>query len=184
LATNLLVSQEGDNKLRQQRGFSLIELLIVVAIILVIAVITVPNLLRARIAANESSAVQTVRQISTAETSYHISFPQVGYAPDLPSLGGPMNGCAPTPTAACILDSVVSSGSKSGYKFFAAGFAFNGSPINTQFVSSSAPTTFNKTGVRNCCIATDDGSGRAKPVSPAGTPVPDVPSCLAYSLLD
>jgi type IV pilus assembly protein PilA len=170
--------------MRQQRGFSLIELLIVIAIILIIAVITVPNLLRARIAANETSAAQSVRQISTAETSYHITFPQFGYAPDLASLGGPVGACAPTPAAACILDSVVSSGKKSGYQFFAAGFAFNGSPINTQFVASSAPSAFNKTGVRNFCVATDDGAVRARAGIAGGIPAPDVPTCLAYGLLN
>jgi type IV pilus assembly protein PilA len=170
--------------MQKQAGFSLVELLIVVAIILVIAVITVPSLLRARIAANESSAVETLRQISTAETSYHITFPQVGFAPDLSSMGGPMNGCAPAPATACILDSVVSGGNKSGYKFFAAGFASDASGINNQFVASSAPLTFNKTGVRNFCIATDDGAVRGQPGTPGGTPAPDVPTCLAYTLLN
>ncbi len=169
--------------MRKQAGFSLVELLIVVAIILIIAVITVPNLLRAKISANESSAVQTLRQISTAETSYHTTYPQVGYAADLTSLGGPMN-CAPSPAAACILDTVVSSGNKSGYTFLAAGFAFGSSAINTQFVASSAPMTFNKSGVRNFCIATDDGAVRAQPGTPGGTPVADIPSCLAYTLLN
>src|SRR6266498_1139008 len=169
--------------MRKQFGLSLIELLIVVAVILVISAITVPSLLRGRIAANESSAVEAVRQISTAETSYHITYSQVGYAPDLSSLGGPMSGCTPSPAAACILDSVITSGTKSGYKFFAAGFSSGASAINTQFVGSSAPLNFDKTGVRNFCLATDDGSVRAQPGTPGGIPAPDVPTCLAYSLL-
>src|SRR6266566_2007406 len=103
-----------------ERGFSLVELLIVVAIILVLAVISVPNLLRSKIAANEASAMQTVRQISSAEMSYTNSYPAVGFASDLLSLGGPVTGCTPAPTNACILDGVVSSGNKNGYKFFAA----------------------------------------------------------------
>src|SRR5436309_13197848 len=74
----------------RESGFSQLELLIVVAVILVLAVIAVPSLLRSRIAANEASAVNTVRQISNAEMSYNSSYTAVGFAPDLTSLGGPV----------------------------------------------------------------------------------------------
>ncbi|MGE5205675.1 MAG: prepilin-type N-terminal cleavage/methylation domain-containing protein, partial [Chlamydiota bacterium] len=80
---------------RRAKGFSLIELLIVVAIILIIAAIAIPNLLRARISANEASAVSSIRTIQQAELSYTTSYPNNGYAAQLSNLGGAVP-CVPT----------------------------------------------------------------------------------------
>jgi type IV pilus assembly protein PilA len=161
-------------------GFSLIELLIVVAIILIIAAIAIPNLLRAKIASNESSAAASVRSIATAEVAYNSAYPTLGYAAALANLGGPASGCAPSSTSACIIDSVLSSGAKSGYSFVAKGFSGSGG-INDAFVASSAPVAFNQSGVRNFCIVTD-GVLRSNPGVGGGVPAPDVPTCQAYAV--
>src|ERR1044072_821674 len=97
--------QTKDRTMRKPKGFSLIELLIVVAIILIIAAIAIPNLLRARISANESSAVGNLRTINTAEVAYETSFPAVGYAATPPNLAGA--ACplpVPTSVSACLID--------------------------------------------------------------------------------
>ena len=94
-----------------QRGFSLIELLIVVAIILIIEAIAIPNLMRSKMAANESSAVGSLRTINTAEVTYNTNYPTIGFTGTLSQLGGTPATCATatgaTSTTACLIDNVL-----------------------------------------------------------------------------
>ena len=108
--------QPNHTSLQADRGFSLIELLIVVAIILIIAAIAIPNMLRSKLAADQASAVANLRTISTASVSYWVIFSN-GYPATLAVLGG--TGPAATCNQAILIDEVIAAApsQKSGYQF-------------------------------------------------------------------
>jgi type IV pilus assembly protein PilA len=108
------------------RGFSLIELLIVVAVILVIAAIAIPNLMRSRVAANQASAVGSLHVLNTAEVTYSSTYG--GYTPTLGYLGPPAGGAGVTASAAGLIDSILSGGSPGASESSKSGYTFTYSP--------------------------------------------------------
>lgn len=136
----------------QERGFSLVELLIVVAIILVISAIALPSFLHSRVAANEASAVYSIRTINTAQVTYLTTYPSIGYAATLNQLAASTATSSASSTNAGILDWVLGCTTtvcpKSGYNFQLVNVT--GNPVNAYGVWGT-PITLGTTGYRSFC---------------------------------
>ncbi len=166
---------------QEQKGFSLIEVLIVVAIILIIAAIAIPNLMRARMAANDSAAAKSLHTIEVGEIGYSAAYPTVGFPATMPPLGG-ASPCIASVATGCLIDNDLATNSngngKSGYQFAATGSASAGSAYNDQFYATATPNS-NLTGTRAYCVA-DDGVIRLQPPGTV-TLVPSYNACLALT---
>ncbi|HTQ59736.1 MAG TPA: prepilin-type N-terminal cleavage/methylation domain-containing protein [Candidatus Solibacter sp.] len=133
--------------MKNQKGFSLIELLIVVAIILIISAIAIPSYMHSRMQANEASAVSSLRMINTAAITYFSTYSDVGYPPSLTSMGG-VAPCTSTSASACLLDESVAQGLKSGYKFEWSG---DGATPSVAYTATATPVSVGHSGQRMFC---------------------------------
>jgi len=133
--------------MKKQQGFSLIELLIVVAIILIISAIAIPNYLRSRMQANEASAVGSLRMINTSAVTYSSTYLNVGFPTNMADMGG-ANPCTATSTTACILEDTIAQGTKSGYTFLWTG---DGATPSVSYTLTATPLQVGSSGQRQFC---------------------------------
>ena len=172
---------------KKQKGFSLIELLIVVAIILIIAAIAIPNLLRARMAANEASAVGSVRTLTTSNVTYSSTWGN-GFSPSLAVMGGVPGGNATCDKALLIDNILATSGQKSGYNisYFVGSPNLNAAPGcanagGNTFAFTALPVNPGTTGQSAFCAA-EDGVVRRDPLGAMATGQTDL-ACIAFQPL-
>ncbi len=164
--------------MKRQSGFTLIEMLIVIAIILIIAAITIPGMTTVKMHANEASAVASVSAINKMEVAYQAAYG--GYATSLANLGG-ADPCTKSAETACLLDQSLAGGVKAGYKFVAVGSnPSNG--FSTSYVAGAAPEIFDRTGKRRFC-STDKNVLRADLNAAGSTDPPDGAQCAGFSAL-
>jgi len=154
---------------RVPNGFTLMELLIVIAVILILMLMAMKTIGSMKIRANELSAINSLRVITQSEIEYESTYPANGFACDLKNLGGVPGTGAPTPTASQLLDNdLASSGFKSGYNFKIANcekVTVNGTDRITGYQLTAVPASVGKTGNRGFCT---DQFGSAPKYDPAG----------------
>ena len=135
-------------------GFTLIELLIVMSVMLILMTLAVPQLLKLRKTANETSATQSVRTIAQAEIQYNSAYPANGFTCSIAALGGDPKSGAPTPQAAQLITPDLASGSKAGYTFAITNcnkVTVNNQDMYTSFEVTAVPQAVGKTGDNGFC---------------------------------
>ncbi len=138
----------------QPNGFTLMELLIVIAIILILMLMAIPTIGSLKKKANETSAINSIQVIGSAELQYESTFPSNGFSCSLTALGGDPTAGAPSATSAQVLQNDLASGFKSGYIFTVANctkVTVNSTDRYTGYQITAVPQTVNKTGDRGFC---------------------------------
>ncbi len=149
-------------------GFTLMELLIVIAIILILMLMAIPTIGVMKKHANETSAINSLRALTQAEIQYESTYPANGYACALTSLGGDPGSGPPTPTSSQLIGADLASGYKSGYVFNITNcqkVTINGTDKITAYTITAIPQAVGKTGDRGFCT---DQFGGAPKYDPAG----------------
>ncbi len=137
-----------------EAGFTLIELLIVMSVMLILMTLAVPQLLKLRKQANETSAIQSVRTIGQAELQYNSAYPANGFSCSLTTLGGAPNSGAPSAQAAQLIDPALTAGQKAGYTFNVTNCSkvtVNNQDMYTSYTITAVPNSIGKTGDRGFC---------------------------------
>jgi type IV pilus assembly protein PilA len=155
--------------MRSEAGFTLMELLIVISIMLILMLIAIPNMLNLRSQADETSAMQSLRAIYQAELQYQTNYPANGFSCSLQALGGSSTAGPPGAQGAQLLQSDLTSGTKSGYSFNLANCTkqtVNNQDMFTSFEATAVPLAVGKTGHRGFCM---DMSGEIRSDPSGGT---------------
>jgi type IV pilus assembly protein PilA len=167
---NICLKRSASNRRREREvGFTLMELLIVISIMLILMLIAIPNFSNMKSQANETSAIQSLRAIYEAQIQYQTNFPANGFAPNLTMLGGSSASGPPTPQSAQVLDTNLATGQKSGYTFAIVNptkITVNNQDQYTGYEATAVPQAVGKTGHRGFCI---DQQGEIKADPTGGT---------------
>jgi len=169
----------------------LAELLVIVALIVVLAAIVLPNVLRSQISANEAAAVGSIATINRAEVSYRNAYPAIGFAGTLESLGPESsdNHCkGPSSAHACLIEGALAKATsagqtRSGYWFqVSSAPPLEGRGIATTYVAGAAAAMYNQTGVRDFC-SEEDGVVRYRDPGGNSHPATTAAECSAMLIL-
>src|ERR1700750_1598103 len=158
-----------EGRFRHESGFTLMELLIVMSVILILMLVAIPSLLNMRSQANETSALQSRRAINQAQIEYQTNFPANGFACSLAALGGNPSSGPPSATAAQMLQGDLATGQKSGYSFNIVNCtkaSVNNQDMITSYEVTAVPQSVGKTGHRGFCM---NMSGEIKSDQAGGT---------------
>jgi type IV pilus assembly protein PilA len=146
----------------RQRGFTLMELLIVMSIMIILMLIAIPNFISMKAQADETSAIESLRAIYEAQIQYETDFGANGFACSLAALGGDPSSGPPSAQSAQVLQGDLATGQKSGYTFNITNcskITVNNQDMYTSYEATAVPQAIGKSGHRGFCI---DQAGEIK----------------------